>query len=267
MTGIALICTPSLAWAKDYKSGELETTNRYGFGAYEARILAATGPGVISTFFLWRPGSETAPTVPWHEIDFEIGLAAGDYQTQIMTPGTSPPLYRTEHAVVANLPTPPWQDFYTYRIEWTPTSIAFFVNGQEVRRETDPVEFAALFDQDADGNTPSDERMEIRTGVWPGASNITDWSGPFDGSSVPTAHFVDSIKAWSYTPGAADPFSTLVLDEEFDSIDFSQAYTANWTFEFSDSDYVPQNVGTVNGFLVVALTTAAGQGILPPPPQ
>jgi len=258
----------STVWAKPYKSGELETTNQYGFGAFEARIYGATGPGVISTFFLWRPGSDTAPAVPWHEIDFEMGLAGADGQTQIMTPGTTPPLYRTEHAAIFDLPSRPWQAYYTYRIEWTPTYIAFFVDGTEIRRETDPSQFGALFDQDASGNTPANERMEIRTGVWPGdpSSGISPWSGVFDGSSVPTGHFVDYLKAWAYTPNQANPFSTLILDEEFNTIDSSQAYMANWTFSFSESDYVPQNIGAKNGFLTVALTTAAGQGILPVPP-
>ena len=127
--GLSLLTMSSLALAKGYKSGELETTNRYGFGAFEARIRSAQGPGVISTFFLWRPGSETAPTVPWHEIDFEMGQAAGDYQTQVMTPGSSPPLYRTEHVVNHALPSRAWQAYYTYRMEWTPTYIAFFVDG------------------------------------------------------------------------------------------------------------------------------------------
>lgn len=265
---ILALFVASTAWAKPYKSGELETTNQYGFGAFEARIYCASGPGVISTFFLWRPGSDTAPTVPWHEIDFEMGLAAADGQTQIMTPGTTPPLYRTEHAATFNLPTRPWQSYYTYRIEWTPTYIAFFIDGTEIRRETDPSQYGALFDQDSSGNTPSNERMEIRTGVWPGdpSSGIDSWSGEFDGSSVPTGHFVDSIKAWAYTPNQTDKFATLLLDEEFNTIDSSQSYMANWTFSFSESDYIPQNIGAQNGFLTVALTTAAGQGVLPWPP-
>jgi hypothetical protein len=265
--GLSLLLSSS-AWAKPYKSGELETTAQYGFGAFEARVFAATGPGVISTFFLWRPGSDTAPAVPWHEIDFEIGLAAADFQTQIMTPGDSPPQFRTEHPVLFNLPSRPWQAYYTYRIEWTPTYIAFFVDGTELRRETDPTTYGALFDQDASGNTPANERMEIRTGVWPGdpSSGIAGWSGTFDGTPVPTGHFVDYIKAWAYTPGQANPFSTLLLDEEFNTVDFSKSYTANWTFNFSESDYIPANIGALDGFLTVALTTAAGQAILPNPP-
>ena len=264
--GLCALLLSSNARAKNYKSGELETKTRYGFGAFEARIRCAQGPGVISTFFLWRPDSELAPATPWHEIDFEMGQASADYQTQIMTPGANPPLYRTEHAATHMLSARPSQAYFTYRIEWTPDYIAFFVDGREVRRETDHTEFGALFAKDASGHTPSNERMELRTGVWPGDTNISGWTGAFDGSQLPTAHFVDYVKVWDYTPNQANKFATVLLDEQFNSLNLNAWYPAQWTFEFSASDYVSQNLGTKDGRLVVALTTAAGQGFLPAPP-
>jgi beta-glucanase (GH16 family) len=263
---LCLLLLASNAGAKSYKSGELVSRARYGFGAFEARIRSAQGPGVISTFFLWKPGSETGPSVPWHEIDFEMGQASGDYQTQIMTPGASPPQYRTEHAVAHGLPARAYQAYFTYRIEWTPDYIAFFVDGNEVRRETDQNEFAVMFAKDASGDTPSSERMELRTGVWPGDTSISDWSGVFDGSTVPTGHFVDYVKVWDYTPNQANKFATVLLDERFNSLNTNVWYPAQWTFDASASDYVSQNVGVRDGRLVVALTTASGQGILPAPP-
>lgn len=265
-TALCVLLLSSTARAKSYKSGELETKTRYGFGAFEARIRCAQGPGAVSTFFLWKPGSEQSPSVPWHEIDFEMGLAASDYQTQIMTPGSSPPLYRTEHAQPHNLPVRVHQAYFTYRIEWTPDYIAFFVDGQEVRRETDKTEYSTLFATDSNGDTPINERMELRTGVWPADANIYAWAGIFDGSSVPTGHFVDYVKVWDYTPNQPNEFATLLLDEQFDSLDTNAWYPAQWTFEFSASDYVSQNVGTKDGRLVVALTTEAGAGSLPTPP-
>jgi endo-1,3-1,4-beta-glycanase ExoK len=264
--GLCGLLLSSTALAKSYKSGEFETKTRYGFGAFEARIRSAQGPGVISTFFLWKPDSEKAPAVPWHEIDFEMGQASGDYQTQIMTPGSSPPLYRREHVVAHGLSARPYQAYYTYRIEWTPDYIAFFVDGKEVRRETDHNEFSVMFAKDASGDTPVGERMELRTGVWPGDPSIFSWSGAFDGSTVPTAHFVDYVKIWDYTPNQADKFATVLLDEQFNSLNNNVWYPAQWTFDFSASDYVSQNIGVRDGRLVVALTTTAGQGILPAPP-
>ena len=264
--GLCLLLLSSTARAKSYKSGEFISKTRFGFGAFEARIRSAKGPGVISTFFLWRPDSEKAPAVPWHEIDFEMGLDSADYQTQIMTPGTSPPMYRTEHAVPRIMAARPYQAYYTYRIEWTPSYVAFFVDGTEVRRETDPAVYGALFSKDSAGHTPSNERMELRTGAWPGDASIAGWSGAFDGSNVPTAHFVDYVKVWDYTPNQLNKFATVLLDDQFNSLNTNTWSAANWSFDFSASDYISQNIGVKNGRLVVALTTSAGQGILPAPP-
>jgi len=259
----ALGLFPQAAAAKDYKSGEYNSNSTYGFGAFEARIRAAEGPGVISTFFLWKPNSEVAGQA-WEEIDFEIGTAGADFQTQVMTPGKDGS-NRTEHVVYHNAPNAkPWDTYYTYRIEWTPDYIAFFVNGAEIRRVTDHTEYTALFNTDGSGDVPSGERMQVRLGVWPGASNIWGWSGVFDGSSVPTAEYVDYVKVWDYTPGASNPFQTLLLEDNFDSLDYGRWNASNWTFEYSASDYVPQNLGISNGKLVASLTRAAQQGYIPP---
>jgi endo-1,3-1,4-beta-glycanase ExoK len=262
----AAVLTPMSLHAKDYKSAEYITRSTYGFGAFEARIRAPRGPGVIGTFFLWRPGSET-PQVPWEEIDFEFGPSGGDYQTQIMTPGPESQGWRTEHQAYFSLNTAVFDDFNTYRIEWTPQYIAFYVNGQRVRYETDQTEYAALFNVDANGDTPANERMEVRLGLWPALSNIYGWAGTFDPSVVPTAQYVDYIKIWDYTPGAADPFQTLLLSDDFDSLRWDRWYAANWTFEYSASDYVSNNLGTRDGLLVLSLTDNARQGYLPELPE
>lgn len=261
-----LIGVSSEAFAKDYKSGEAISHQRFGFGAFEARIWGARGPGVISTFFLWKPGSEL-PWIPWEEIDFELGPRNGHYQTQIMTPGIPGETERTEHNIYHNLPVAPWSAYHTYRIEWTPESIAFFVDGHEVRRETDPVEYAALFNVDGDGDTPADERMELRVGAWPAAPSIFPWAGEFDGSSLPTAVFVDYVRVWDHTPGQADPFGTLLLSDDFEGHRSDWWYSANWTFDASASDYVPDNIGLQNGRRVIAVTDNAGRGQIPSPPD
>lgn len=252
--------------AKDYKSAEYITRSTYGFGAFEAKIRAPRGPGVIGTFFLWRPGSET-PQVPWEEIDFEFGPSGGDYQTQIMTPGPEEQGGRTEHQAYFSLNTAVFNEFNTYRIEWTPHYIAFYVNGQQVRYETDQTEYAALFNVDSNGDTPANERMEVRLGVWPALSNIYGWAGTFDPGVVPTAQYVDYIKIWDYTPGAANPFQTLLLSDDFDTLRWDRWYAANWTFEYSASDYVSSNCGARDGLLVLSLTDNANQGHLPEIPE
>src|SRR6188768_2156939 len=51
-------------------SAELYQNQTYTYGRFEARIRFAASDGVISSFFLWKPGSEVAGTF-WNELDFE----------------------------------------------------------------------------------------------------------------------------------------------------------------------------------------------------
>ena len=52
------------------KSGEFYSSTSYPYGRVEARLRFAEGDGVISSFFLWKDGSEVTGTF-WNELDFE----------------------------------------------------------------------------------------------------------------------------------------------------------------------------------------------------
>ena len=61
-------------------SAELYRPAAHAFGRFEARIQFAAGDGVISSFFLWKDGSERS-SVFWNELDFEKLGATCDLQT------------------------------------------------------------------------------------------------------------------------------------------------------------------------------------------
>ena len=82
----ALLFHVAPALAKPWKGAELITQQTFRYGAFEARILAARGSGLITPFFLWKNDSEV-PGQEWQEQDFEIFGRDGRYQTQLMTPG------------------------------------------------------------------------------------------------------------------------------------------------------------------------------------
>ncbi|MEY2931056.1 MAG: hypothetical protein RL033_1805 [Pseudomonadota bacterium] len=248
----------SAASAKPWKGAELISRQTFEYGAFEARILAARGSGLITPFFLWKDGSEIAG-VPWQEQDFEIFGRDGRYQTQLMTPGTGS-AQRTEHVQYHSLPTPAWERYYTYRMEWTPERVAFYVDGQLVREETDRDEFAILLEPNRA------EPAQLRLSLWAGDSN---WSGSFDESAVPAAVFVNWVQVYSYTPGAGpggSDFSTAWRDD-FNSLDGQRWWTANWTFDYAVNDYVGQNVTTRDGKLVIVFTDENATGQFPSAPE
>jgi len=253
-----LLVASAHAEAKPWKGAELGSQQTFKYGAFEARVRAAEGSGMITAFFLWKYGSEV-PGALWQEQDVEIFGRDGKYQTQLITPGKDG-APRTEHVVNHSLPSPASTRYYTYRMEWTPNYLAFFVDGQEVRRETDTVEFAKFLD-------PSQaEAAQIRLSLWAGDST---WAGSFDASKVPGDVFVNWVQTYSYTPGAGPSggdFTPLWRDE-FDALDTSRWQLSNWTFDAAVNDYVPQNAAAKNGKLVLVFTDEQSTGRFPSAPE
>src|SRR5688572_21234220 len=109
-------------------SAELYTGESYYYGKFEARIRYAPGAGVVSSFFLWKDGSEVSGTF-WNELDFEKLDADCHLVTNAFfgNPGSV-------HTAPAALSQDLCGEFHTYKCEWTPESIAWFVDDVEVRR-------------------------------------------------------------------------------------------------------------------------------------
>lgn len=255
--GAALLFTPALAEAKPWKGAEAITRQTFRYGAFEGRIRAARGSGLVTPFFLWKDGSEL-PGARWQEMDFEIFGRDGGFQSQLMTPGVGGEV-RTQHVVYHFLPNPAYDYYYTYRMEWTPDHLAFYVDGQLIRWETDPVEYAKLLDP------AQAEPMQLRVSVW---ADDAPWSGSFDPSAVPAATFVNWIRVYSYTPGSGPGGSdfTPLWRDDFNSFDGGRWWLANWTFDAAISDYIPQNAATRSGALVLAFTNESGTGVFPTVP-
>jgi endo-1,3-1,4-beta-glycanase ExoK len=258
--GAAPLLHVAPAWAKEWKGAELITQQTFRYGAFEARIRAARGSGLITPFFLWKNNSEV-PGQEWQEQDFEIFGSDGRYQTQLMTPGEGG-AQRKEHNIFRSLPEPAWSRYYTYRMEWTPEQLSFYVDGQLVRSETDSEEFDKLLNPDRA------EAAQLRVSIWAGDG---PWSGAFDEAAAPQAAFVNWVETYAYTPGSGpggSDFSSLWRDD-FDnpgSPDSSRWWPANWTFDAAVNDYVAQNASVKDGALVLVFTDTAGAGVLPDVP-
>lgn len=239
------------AFAKPWKGAEMISKDTFKYGAFEARIRGAEGSGMITAFFMWKDGSELSYT-EWQEQDFELFGKDGTYQTQVMTPGDP----RTENKRYHSLPTPVWENYYTYRMEWTPSYLAFYVDGRLIRKETDPVRYGKLLDP------ARAEATQLRLSLWAGDWS---WSGHFDESKVPAAVFVEYSEVFNYTPGAGPNGSdfTSRWRDDFESIDRNRWWFANWTFEFAVNDYVPENATTIDGKLALVLTHHSNMGQFP----
>jgi fibronectin type 3 domain-containing protein len=166
-----------------------------------------------------------------------------------MTPGKP----RVEHVKNHVIPAPIWERYFTYRMEWTPTALSFYVDGKLIRRETDPVEYAKILDP------ARAEPMNLRISLW-AADNA--WSGAFDSTEIPSAVDVNWAQVYSYTPGAGPNGSdfSLLWKDDFDVIDNSRWFFANWTFSTAVNDYSAAGARAANGYLQLKMTHWSEEG-------
>jgi endo-1,3-1,4-beta-glycanase ExoK len=232
--------------ARAVASAELYQTQTYTYGRFEARVRFAAGDGVISSFFLWKPGSEVAGTF-WNELDFEKLGADCRLQTN--------PLYGApvvDHSQIAALDADLCGEYHTYTFEWTPTYIAYSVDGVEVRR--DQGEAAEAFAVNAAAG------MQIHFNIWPGDASF---GGNFDPAILPIEQYLSWVRYSSFADGAF----TLAWQEEFDGPTLPSGWAVgNWASPKNLSTHQPANVVFTSGYGVLSLTADDATGFAGVPP-
>lgn len=233
-----------LSWggtARAVASAELYSSESYHYGRVEARIRFAPGSGVVSSFFLWKDGSELAGTF-WNELDIE--KVEADCHLELSAIYGEPQRTYNEKAMAEAS----WCDeYHTYAYEWTPDYIAWFVDGVELRRDAGAT--AAAFSENAS------EGMQIRFNIWPGDAGF---GGTFDPASLPVYQFIDWVKYSSYQDGE---FS-LEWREDFDDTKVPTGWLlGSWSSPKNKSIHSVQNVGIVDGYAVLGLTADDALGV------
>ncbi len=162
------------ARAMGMASAELYATQSYTYGRFEARIQHAPGDGVVSSFFLWKDGSEVAGAY-WNELDFEK-VGADCSMTTNARYGTA----ASNHSKTNAMPGNSCAEYHTYGIDWTPSYIAWSVDGSEFRRDTGDT--ATAFSENASAG------MTIHFNIWPGNSSF---GGNIDNTTLPVREYIE----------------------------------------------------------------------------
>jgi endo-1,3-1,4-beta-glycanase ExoK len=244
--GLAFVLLALSTPAGAVSSSELYQTQTYTYGRFEARLRFAAGDGVVSSFFLWKPGSEVAGTF-WNELDFEKLGADCHLQTN--------PLYGApvaDHSQIATVAGDLCGEYHTYEFEWTPTYIAYRVDGAEVRRDVG--ETADAFAANASGG------MQIHFNVWPGDASF---GGNFDAAILPVQQYISWVQYSSF----ADGEFTFEWREDFAGGTVPNGWSlGNWPSPKSLSTHQPANAGFIDGFAVLSLTADDATGFSGTPP-
>ncbi len=230
------------AGAKNYKGAELRTRESYLYGRFEVRYKASAGEGHVSTFFTYN---DIDPTVSWNEIDIEIhGRYTDDVQITTITPRQ---MIHLRHQWV---PFNPHIDFHVYAFEWTPEYVTWFVDGQEVYRQTEEHVLTLRRPQ------------KIMMNIWKPA--YRDWVGPWSDSILPRFAYYDYVSYASYTPGSGNVGTgenfTHEWTDHFDGWDQGRWEKATHTFPGNDCDFVAENVVFKDGLMILCLTDPTNLG-------
>lgn len=226
------------AQAKPYKGAELYSQTPVLYGRVEMRMRMIRGSGMLSTFFMYKDGSEK-PGAQWEEIDIEV-LGKGEaktWQSNLIT-GSSKQTSEQLHPMTASLA----DDYHTYSLEWTPEAVVWSLDGREIRR-TKGGQVAQLTSPES-----------LRFNVW--SSESVGWVGTLDDTLLPQVQFVNWVKYYRYNNGAFE----LDWTDDFDTLDTSRWATGNWTFDGNRVDFDPANAVVKDGTLVLALTREGQTG-------
>lgn len=225
-------------FAKNYKGAEIYSKAAVKYGRFEMSMKAGQGSGILYTFFLYKSGSEQAGAF-WEEIDLEIfgKNSTKSFQSNIITDGVTGSNKMSEklHSFTNSLA----DTFHIYKIEWTPTYVAWFIDGKELRR-----------DQTAQVATLTNAES-IRFNAW--ISSSATWAGAFNPAVLPQYQLIDWIKYSSYVPATQDSFK-LEWTDDFTTFNTQRWSKANWTFDGNLVDFSTNNAYTKDGMLVLALT-------------
>ncbi len=230
--------------ASAVQSAELYRTQAYFYGRFEARIRFAPGEGVVSSFFLWKDGSSS--TTSWNELDYEKINSACRLQTNIWTgTGTQSAEIDTPSFNICN-------DYHTYGFEWTPDYIAWFIDGNQIRKVTGSS--VTFYTQNAT------QGMSMHFNTWAGNSTF---GGTLDPSILPVHEYISWAQYSSYTNGAFQ----LQWREEFAGSTIPSNWAAgNWASPFNLSTDNPADVTFADGIAVLSMTADNATGFSGTPP-
>jgi hypothetical protein len=248
LTILALLGLPTIvpAQAMGMASAELYTTQAYRYGRFEARVQQAPGDGVVSSFFLWKDGSEVSGAY-WNELDIEKFGADCRMQTNSRY-GTA----AANHSQIATMEGNNCAQYHDYRIEWTPDYIAWAVDGSEFRRDTGDA--ATAYSQNAPAG------MAIHFNIWPGNSSF---GGNINNTTLPVREYISWVQYSSYDSGN---FQVQWREEFQDSAIPAGWAVGNWASAYNLSTHSPQNVSFVDGIAVLSLTADNATGNPGTPP-
>jgi len=238
---LGILLTAS-GWGQLYRGAELRSHERFRYGRFETRFKAAQGEGFLASFFTYN---DSFPHNDWCEIDFEVlGRWPDNVDLNVIDENGS---HLRQNPVAFN----PHMDFHVYAFEWTPEYVAWFIDDEEVYRQT------------GGHITHLSQSAKLMMNVWTPA--YTDWVGFIDTRTLPRFAYYDWASFAAYTPGAGTVGSnfdfTPAWRDDFDTFDEDRWEKSDGhTWNGNNALLVEENIVHSDGYMILCLTEPGEEG-------
>lgn len=245
---VAIIAvTNTSVYAKNYKGAEISLKKQYLYGKFETRVYFSKVSGTVQAFWFWNGGIN--PKVARNEVDIEVFGKDNctTFGTNVIwepcsscTSSKMEPNNYLQNSSMAD-------GWHILTIEWKPNSIKWFIDGRLIR--------------ETKGGTASNIKSacSVVYNLW--ASAATDWVGNCDTNALPAYIYADYLKIYLYNGSTGTFNASPDFIDNFNTVNTSIWQISHRTFDNNRVDFIPQNVGSVNGKLVLSLTTATNIGL------
>jgi beta-glucanase (GH16 family) len=184
--GMAIELSDTPNNGEPYTSGELRTTEFYGYGCYEVGMKPVPESGVITAFFTFAGPYDTprGGNGKHNEIDIEfLG-----YDTTIVQVNywTNDDAYSNGQEHIVSLGFDAADDFHDYAIKWDSTGIIWYVDEVQVHAVVDSPNYP----------TPkiTDSTHKIMMNMWAVDETASGWAGSFDYPGAPLTAAYDWVQ-------------------------------------------------------------------------
>jgi len=243
---LLLQCFLVLAWSQNCIGGELRTIDSFLYGRFEVNMKSAEGDGYVSSFFTYHDHWGNSTPDEWslltNEIDIEMtGNQNSSIQFTTHHPGTP---NSWSYSEIIDVGFNPHSEFHDYAIEWTPTSIKWFIDDIEVYSQNQDIVDDLIY--------PQKIMMNLWSAIW------ENWVGIWDPSTMPVIAYYNYVKYYEYVPGNGNYGSnndfTLSWIDEFDLFDDSRWEEASHSFSSNYCEFNPLNVLFHNGQMILIVS-------------
>lgn len=216
--------------ANQLRGGEIQSKAEHVYGKVEVRMYSQDVMGTTSTFFWWKNGGQDCGN-QWNELDIELIPAKDQYQSN--------PIWQTSDA---DCEIETWEDLHgdvnlygrwvVYTLEWSPTHVAWYHDGQLDRRiELNDEKLAVNYITNA---------MKYCFNLWTQGTANPAWLGDLDFNALqntPVYQYVDYFKFYDWNGSGFNANPTT-------NIEFSTADDIYLNFNVSSWEF-----GQSQGFL------------------